>query len=50
MVVALGQVGIAPLDALAISLAVGLSQIGIGLPGAFLWLVAGREQPGRFMR
>jgi hypothetical protein len=41
MVVALGQVGIAPVDALAISLAVGLSQIGIGVPGGFLWLAAG---------
>ena len=50
MVVALGQVGIAPVDALAISLAVGLSQIGIGVPGGLLWLVAGRRRAARAMR
>lgn len=41
MVLALGQVGIAPVDAFAISIVMGLSQIGLGLPGAALWLTAG---------
>jgi len=38
MVVGLGFVGIADVDALAISLAFGLAQIVIGLPGGALWL------------
>lgn len=38
MVLALGQIGIAPVDALTISIVMGLSQIGLGLPGGLLWL------------
>jgi hypothetical protein len=38
MVVGLGLVGIADVDALAISVAFGLAQIVIGIPGGALWL------------
>lgn len=43
MVVALGFVGIAAPDALAVSLVIGLSQIALGLPGAALWLAGERR-------
>ena len=39
MVLALGQIGIAPVDALTISIVMGLSQIGLGIPGGLLWLM-----------
>lgn len=45
MVVALGFAGIAPAEAIAISLAFGLSLMIMGLPGAVLWLVGGRVRP-----
>jgi hypothetical protein len=38
MVVGLGFVGVASADALAISVAFGLAQIAIGLPGGAFWL------------
>ena len=38
MVLALGAMGVAPTDALAISVLLGLSWIVIGLPGALVWL------------
>lgn len=39
MVLALGQIGIAPVDALSISIVMGLSQVGLGIPGGLLWLM-----------
>jgi uncharacterized membrane protein YbhN (UPF0104 family) len=44
MVLALGQIGIAPVDALTISIVMGLSQIGLGLPGGLLWLMGQSSQ------
>lgn len=45
MVVALGFAGIAPAEAITISLAFGLSLVIMGLPGAVLWLAGGRVRP-----
>jgi len=39
MVVALGQVGVLPADALALSVAFGLIYMLAGIPGGLLWLV-----------
>jgi uncharacterized protein (TIRG00374 family) len=39
MVVALGQVGVIPADALALSVAFGLIYLVAGIPGGLLWLV-----------
>ncbi|MBT5415383.1 MAG: flippase-like domain-containing protein [Rhodospirillaceae bacterium] len=44
MVLALGQIGIAPVDALSISIVMGLSQIGLGIPGGLLWLTTGARR------
>lgn len=43
MVIGLGFVGIAAVDALAISVSVGLAQIVIGLPGGVFWLLRTRR-------
>ncbi len=42
MVVGFGFVGVAAGDALALSVALGLAQIAVGLPGGVAWLAAGR--------
>ncbi len=44
MVVGFGLIGVAPADALALSIAFGLLQIAAGLPGGLIWLV---ERPAR---
>ena len=46
MVLALGAVGVAATDALAISVLLGLSWIVIGLPGAIVWLAHRRQGEG----
>lgn len=43
MVLALGAMGVAPADALAISVLLGLSWIVIGVPGALVWLASRRQ-------
>lgn len=43
MVLALGAMGVAATDALAISVVLGLSWIVIGLPGALVWLAYRRQ-------
>ena len=43
-VIGLGMLGIAASDALAVSVAYGLLQIAVGIPGGALWL-AGRRRP-----
>lgn len=45
MVVGFGFVGLSPPDALALSVAFGLIQVAIGLPGGALWLAQRRPGP-----
>jgi hypothetical protein len=44
MVIGFGLVGVTATDALALSVAFGLAQIVIGLPGGVLWLASGRPR------
>jgi len=51
MIVGLGLAGIAAADALAVSVAFGLVQVALGVPGGALWLArrggAAGDGPGR---
>lgn len=42
-VVAFGFIGVAPADALALSVVFGLVQVAIGLPGGFVWMLQRRS-------
>jgi len=44
MAVAFGFVGVPPADAIAVSVAFGLSNILTGIPGGILWLTGGRRE------
>jgi uncharacterized protein (TIRG00374 family) len=43
-VIGFGFIGVAPVDAVALSMVFGLVQIAIGLPGGFVWML--RRRPG----
>lgn len=44
MVIALGQVGVDAVDAMAISIIFGLSFLLAGIPGGLLWIVTSRKR------
>ncbi len=46
MVAAFGLVGVAPDQALALSVLFGLAVMVVGLPGGLIWFVTGRERAG----
>ena len=45
MILALGQIGVAPVDALSLSVLFGLTGLAAALPGAALWMTSGARAP-----